>query len=407
VTNRIGLPTAACVGLALALSVAASAEDRGSGAASEADGLRARLIAESDHIDTQLRAGGMVVSDAGLTAFLASLASPLVALAPESSPPLRVAVLRDPGVEAFALANGSIYLTIGALAKVENEAQLALLLASTMNRIALDHPVQIAFDRVANTVAAKLTRVALAPLLGLTDIGFAAAMASEMREKDEEADRAGMQWVARAGFETRAAPRLFAVLDQVERQAYCDELVTSGAVVANANGRNDAAALRTAVAAIVLESVRLNLALRNYGAARDGARLAIERYGETAQLRAYEGEALLGTAQAPAELPLQLRARGLNKRDQKEADARELARLVARAEEPLPDAERSFRRALVLDSTYGPARRGLGEVQLRRGDVAGAVATLSAYVSAHPEAVDALLVEGMLRSSAASPAPSP
>mgnify|MGYP003519488765 CR=1 FL=1 len=110
-------------------------------------------------------------------------------------------------------------------------------------------------------------------------------------------------------------------------KAYCDELVTSGAVVANANGRNDAAALRTAVAAIVLESVRLNLALRNYGAARDGERLAIERYGETAQLRAYEGEALLGTAQAPAELPLQLRARGLNKRDQKEADARELARL--------------------------------------------------------------------------------
>ncbi|MEX2207735.1 MAG: M48 family metalloprotease [Myxococcota bacterium] len=391
----------------IALALATCAANRSLAANPDADTLRARLTEEANQAEAKLREGGMVVSDPELAAYLASVASPLLALAPDSSLPLRIAVLRDPTVNAFALPNGAIYVNIGALARVEDEAQLALLLAQKMNHIALDHTTQIAADRRSKTVAAKLTQVALAPLLGLSDIAFAAAMAGYSREREEEADRAGMEWVARAGFETRAAPRLFAVLDEGDRQVRCEELVASGAVAANANGRNDAAALRTAVAPITLESVRLSLALREYGLARDGAQLAIARYGESARLRADEGEALLGTAQAPAELPRELRARGRNQRDREEADTRELARLVARANEPLPDAEQSFRRALALDSTYGPARRGLGEVLLRRGDVAGGTATLSEYLAAHPDAVDARLVEGMLRRirTAASPAP--
>jgi len=381
-----------CVALALGLTLSASA---------------APPAAEADRVEAQLRESGMVLSDPQLSAYLATVADPLLALAPASAPRMRVAILRDPASSAFALPNGAVYVNIGALTVVEDEAQLALLLAQQMNHVALDHSAQIAADARTKTVAAKLTQVALAPLLGLSDVAFAWSMASYAREKQAEAASAAMAWVARAGFETRAAPRLFGMLGEPELQADCDELVASGAVAGHPDGRNDSGALRAAVAGIALETVRLQLALRDYDSARDGARRAIDRYGESAKLRAYEGEALLGNAWVPAELPRHLQSRGRSERDRKEADSRELARLVERARAPLPDAERSFRRALELEPGYGPAQRGLGEVLLRDGDLAGAEVSLSTYLSAHPGALDAPLVAEMLRSirSASSPAP--
>jgi len=52
----------------------------------------------------------------------------------------RFLVLRDPMVNAFALPNGSVYITTGLLALLENEAQLAGVLGHEAAHIYERHP---------------------------------------------------------------------------------------------------------------------------------------------------------------------------------------------------------------------------------------------------------------------------
>lgn len=373
------------------LALIACSTSRGPAAPDEHAADRATLLAYSERFETALAKQGLVYGDPELATYLDSIVGPLAAQSLGDPGRFRLAVLRDPTPNALALPNGAIYVSVGALAAVDDESQLALLLAHEMNHVELDHALRGMTDRRSKTIAAKVTEVALGPLLGLTNLGFAAAIAGYSREMEEEADRAGMEWIARAGFVTASAPRLFAALNAAQKQpgggiwsdhpandaraAYCAELATSGRVAANPGGRNDAARLRIATERVSLESLRLRVASGQYEAASEEVERALARYGESAPLRFYEGESAL-------------------------------RRIDARKPTPtLADAERSFRRALELDPAYGAAHRGLAEVLLRNGDRAGAEATLKEYLDANPGARDERLVQRMLRRIRASAAP--
>src|SRR5262245_43522367 len=64
-----------------------------------------QLIRDHDHMEAELREKGMVFRDLALDAYLAAIAKPLL---PEQGPggaPFHFIVIREPTINAFALAN--------------------------------------------------------------------------------------------------------------------------------------------------------------------------------------------------------------------------------------------------------------------------------------------------------------
>lgn len=56
------------------------------------------------------------------------MARPLLPVQAAGGPTFHFTVIRDPTINAFALANGGVIVHTGLLAAVQNEAQLALVL---------------------------------------------------------------------------------------------------------------------------------------------------------------------------------------------------------------------------------------------------------------------------------------
>jgi beta-barrel assembly-enhancing protease len=99
------------------------------------------LLEKSNELDRYMDEKGMVYSDPALTEYVTALGDDLLPPGPD---PERVAwkfhVLRDPIPNAFALANGSIYVNTGLLALLENEAQLAAVVAHEETHVLNRHP---------------------------------------------------------------------------------------------------------------------------------------------------------------------------------------------------------------------------------------------------------------------------
>ncbi len=78
---------------------------------------------------------GWVYNDPAATAYLEKVALPLVPKQTPEHVTWHFRVLRDIEVNAFALPNGSIYVNSGLLARLENEAQLAGVLAHEITHV--------------------------------------------------------------------------------------------------------------------------------------------------------------------------------------------------------------------------------------------------------------------------------
>src|SRR6202023_3035874 len=64
--------------------------------------------------------------------------------------PFRIRVVRNPYLNAFTLPNGRIYVHTGMLARMDNEAQLATLLAHEMTHATHRHAIRGLRDRKNN-----------------------------------------------------------------------------------------------------------------------------------------------------------------------------------------------------------------------------------------------------------------
>ncbi len=155
------------------------------------------------------------------------------------APVLRFVVLRDPTLNAFAMPNGWIFVHTGLLASLENEAQLAVVLAREIAHVRHRHALAAARAAVgvpglstaagvaasigAAAVGARrgsdeaagdivLGRTASAILgLGLT-VATRAAIDGYGGDLEGEADRAALDALARAGYGTGQAAKIFEVL---------------------------------------------------------------------------------------------------------------------------------------------------------------------------------------------------
>src|ERR1044071_511802 len=98
------------------------------------------VLEQADLLDTRFERDGLVLRDESVNAYLKRVGQSLI---PHDLELERVVwkfrVLRDPQPNAFALPNGSIYVTTGLMTLIDNESQLAAIIAHELTHVMRRH----------------------------------------------------------------------------------------------------------------------------------------------------------------------------------------------------------------------------------------------------------------------------
>jgi len=173
----------------------------------------------------RLRARGLIMDDVQLNEYLYSLGQRIANQADQGSAPFTFFMVRDVGINAFALPNRLVGINAGLLLATEREDELAGVLAHEIAHVTQQHIVRAIADmkRMALPMAAAM--VAGAALAAASKEAGQAAMVSAAaasaqhlisftRANEQEADRVGMQLLARSGFDARGMTDFFAKLER-------------------------------------------------------------------------------------------------------------------------------------------------------------------------------------------------
>jgi beta-barrel assembly-enhancing protease len=164
-----------------------------------------RLWYAAMKMEESLRKSGQVYEDQKLSHYLQSI---MERLYPEFKGNMRVNILKAPVLNAFAMPNGSIYLNLGLIAGLENEAQLATVLAHEGVHFVNKHAA-LQREHYHNTSGLRLA----AALLGVAGLVAELAMVSSVfgysQHHEREADELGYDRLVAAGYDPRQAPLAF------------------------------------------------------------------------------------------------------------------------------------------------------------------------------------------------------
>jgi predicted Zn-dependent protease len=163
-----------------------------------------RLWHQADDMDAQIAKRGALYADADLTSYLQGI---MDGLYPELDGAIRVNVIKAPTLNAFALPNGSVYFHLGMLARLQNEAQVATVLAHEGAHFVNRHSLRQMRTVKSGTAAAQVINIAGVPLVG--DLIAISSMYGYSRDLEREADRVGWDRLVAAGYDSREAARTF------------------------------------------------------------------------------------------------------------------------------------------------------------------------------------------------------
>jgi predicted Zn-dependent protease len=166
-----------------------------------------RLWSSAQKMDSAIRKSGQIYKDPALQAYLQEITDRLY---PDFKGKVCVQLLKDPILNAFALPNGSIYVNIGLIAALENEAQLATVLAHEGIHFTHKHA---ALQR--ENFHSSIGVATVVSLLGVPFLGQLVALSSIFgysQEHEYEAVSLGHQRLIDAGYDTSQSPETFAHL---------------------------------------------------------------------------------------------------------------------------------------------------------------------------------------------------
>lgn len=177
-------------------------------ASAEEQMLWRRAQEEQDTINRS----GVLYQDAEIENYLNQIAKTLQpnSISPDIS--FQIKVVKDPNLNAFAFPNGVIYIHTGILARMDNEAQLAALLAHEMVHCTHRHSIRALRSLKDRTQAKTATTRDLAQFLGIS--GSIASINGYTRELETEADRVGLDLAVKANYDPREVLSLFELLKQ-------------------------------------------------------------------------------------------------------------------------------------------------------------------------------------------------
>jgi len=174
---------------------------------------QSRLWYAADNLNQSIEKRHLVYDDAELTTYVQMI---LDQLYPELVGTLHVELFNSPHLNAICLPNGHIYINIGLLARLDNEAQLATILAHEAAHFIRQHSAQ----QRNSADSAVLVGTSVEILTGIPFSGTLLAgsvMSSYSQAHENEADTDGFARLVRAGYDPREAPKTFhKLLQEVE-----------------------------------------------------------------------------------------------------------------------------------------------------------------------------------------------
>lgn len=160
--------------------------------------------------------GGDYVTDPAVTGYVQQVGARLAAVA-DRALPYEFMVLNNSELNAWALPGGKIAINRGLLTELSNEAELAAVLSHEIVHAAARHGAQQIEQGTLLQVGAAVASVAataygganLGELVGQgAAVGAALLQAKYGRNDELEADRYGMEYMKRAGYDLQAAVSL-------------------------------------------------------------------------------------------------------------------------------------------------------------------------------------------------------
>ena len=357
------------------------------------DGLLAnddeKLLWQQAQVEQKaLNESALIYRDNQLEAYLNSVVRSLEPPDLPSRLSFKIVVVQDPYFNAFAFPNGVIYIHTGMLARMDNEAQLAALLAHEMSHCIHRHTLR-AYRRVKDnpgfmaSLQGSLARLAmvgeLARLLGMT--GSIAAVSGYARELELEADVAGLDYMIAAGYDPYQALHLFEYLKKdIEGQQAKEPYFFGTHPKVQARIDNIAHLLLTKypdvrsgdksseqflsrISPVVLANARLELRIGRYSAARR----SVEKY-----LRLHPSE----------------------------AHAYYLLGEIFRQRDGELDAKRAlthYRKAITFDSSYAEPHKAIGIIHFKKGQRVLARKYFESCLLLAPDTPDKAYIQGYIK----------
>src|SRR5262245_35362220 len=179
------------------------------------------LVSESQEIamgqqsDPQVREEYGVTENNALQSYVATMGRKLVAVSHRPGLEWHFTVVDSPVVNAFAIPGGYVYLTRGILAYLGNEAELAGVMGHEIGHVTARHSVRqitrqqfaeigLGVGGVLSPTFGQLGNLA-GSSLGLVFLRFS-------RDDERQADRLGVEYAARGGWDPREVSNFFEVL---------------------------------------------------------------------------------------------------------------------------------------------------------------------------------------------------
>jgi predicted Zn-dependent protease len=370
----------------------------------------AKFVPEADEQEIWNRAGtvdaaveknNLAYPDAALQAYLDEVTARLLPHLGAGDVVVRVRVIKDPFLNAFALPNGSVYLHTGMLARIENEAQLATVIGHELTHFLERHSLRQTRSADNSATATKIVvgilAVALAGATGdaqavrlvtqlarpVADVLLTAHVQGYSRDLEREADRRSLEAVIAAGYDAREAPQVFAHLQQELREAGVEEPYYFGSHPrleervasyqeslagwtpsgADAAPRVGAEVFDERIAELLLDNAKYDLGLRRFGRARSAVERHLQHQPDSAR-----GQFMLG----------------------------DVHRRSGDGAEQLASATAAYEAAIRLDAGYADAYRELGLMYRAQGRAAEARVQLERYAQLAPDAPDTPIVQAYL-----------
>lgn len=176
----------------------------------------------------QLYGANYMLEDAELSDYVSALGWKLAASSRTKPPALNFFMIRDPRINAFALPGGFVGINAGLMLAASNESEVAGVLGHEIAHVTQRHIARTQEDTQVATVATWLAVIAAIiagsadpdVVIGALSVGQAMNYQRQVnytRAHELEADRVGIQTMARAGYDPSGMGSFFVKLEQQSR----------------------------------------------------------------------------------------------------------------------------------------------------------------------------------------------
>jgi beta-barrel assembly-enhancing protease len=404
------------------------------------------LLEQADALDGKLEREGMVYHDEAMETYVNQVGR---AMLPAGAAPERVKwefrVIRDPMANAFALPNGSIYVTTGLVSKLESEDQLAGVLAHEMTHVTDRHSYLAFRDYRKKATIASIASYASSYAPVNSAWGAAIYMAGHMvpvlmmasingysRELERDADMYSFNKLAEGNYDPKELVSTFRLLERMEevnvdkiyyndhpklddRIAYMTSLISSKAPVSVPPDVLAARRMKylSLTEQVVREDIHLSILSRRPRTALARARKLLDFHPNLAENLCAEADAYRSLGPWTPRPTDQELSKDEMKREQslkrKLTSDEEERQLLSKDEgqaawqENQRLAEEAYQKALSIHPGHAKTYLGMGQLYEKTNRNQEALAAYEKYLELLPNALDRQRVQGridILRGSA-------